>query len=69
MSYRDHHAGAAGHGPVASQNVTHSWADHTFRALAWQYGLERAVEIRAGRDPETKADLTAWRRLGRRSAA
>jgi hypothetical protein len=66
-SYIDHCAGPAeGLHPAT---VTHDWRKHTFRALTWQYGLERAHKIRSGRDPATQADLEAWNRLGRRAAA
>lgn len=45
----------------------HLWGAHTFDRLAWQYGPERAQQIRAGRDQQTNEDLAAWRRLGERA--
>lgn len=62
-SYLDHHENRG------RRSVLHSWADHTRRALAWQYGETRADAIMAGRDPKTQADLAAWRQLGRRRVA
>lgn len=41
----------------------------TFGRLAWQYGPDRAALIMDGKDPKTKADLMAWRHLGRRPSA
>ena len=46
-----------------------SWAEHTERRLAQQYGPERAKAKMAGRDAEANADLDAWNGLGRRRAA
>lgn len=43
----------------------HFWGVHTFDRLAWQYGHARAQAIRAGRDPQTNADLESWRNLGK----
>lgn len=36
----------------------------TIARLTWRYGTERTTEIISGRDPETNADLAAWRSLG-----
>ncbi|RAK52112.1 hypothetical protein [Phenylobacterium deserti] len=41
----------------------------TLSRLAWQYGWARARLIAAGQDPKTQTDLSAWARLGQRSAA
>lgn len=49
--------------------LVHSWTEHTARNLAWRYGAKRARAIQRGNDPVTQADLAAWSRLGRRSAA
>lgn len=43
----------------------HFWGAHTLDRLAWQYGHARAQVIRAGRDPQTNADLASWRNLGK----
>jgi hypothetical protein len=45
----------------------HSWLRHTYSRLAWLYGHERAFHIMVGSDERTKADLKAWRSLGRRA--
>lgn len=45
-----------------SQQVT--WA-----RLVECYGYQRAQLICQGRDPQTNADIAAWRALGRRRAA
>lgn len=66
-SYRDHYRP-----PVEGEfpwQVSHSWAEHTRRALEWRYGYARAAAIVAGRDPATQADVDAWNRLGTRRAA
>lgn len=42
----------------------HTWAEHTARSLAFQYGPDRARSIMAGTDAATNADLAAWRALG-----
>ena len=41
----------------------------TYARLTHCYGHERAAKIMAGDDAKTKADLMAWRHLGRRPAA
>ena len=56
--------GGLGH---AKPDEGHSWLRHTYSRLAWQYGHERAFLIMVGKDEPTKADLKAWRRLGRRA--
>lgn len=33
-------------------------------ALIWRYGIDRALQILAGFDDATNADIRAWRRLG-----
>jgi hypothetical protein len=44
------------------------WQSYTHIRLAWAHGPERAAAIIEGRDPQTEADLAAWRSLGRRAA-
>jgi hypothetical protein len=46
-----------------------SWREHTRARLDWLYGYDRARQIDAGLDPATQADIAAWNRLGKRSAA
>ena len=50
-------------------NVEHDWREHTWRALAFQYGPERADAIYHGSDPRTQADIIRWNSLGRKDAA
>lgn len=63
-SYVDHHSWPAA-GSEECSRIIHSWADHTRRALLWQYGPERAHAIELGTDTRTNADLRSWNDLGR----
>lgn len=44
-------------------------ATQTLQRLVWQYGPERAAAILNRDDAETRADVAAWRSLGRKAAA
>lgn len=46
-----------------------SWRAVTYARLCWAHGENRAYAIINGRDHATNADISAWNRLGRRSAA
>lgn len=43
--------------------ISHSWSEFTQARLDWLYGPGRSET------PESKADIAAWRQLGRRAAA
>ena len=49
--------------------VEHSWRAYTLDRIEWLYGPERAVEVMAGTDRRTNADLDAWNGLGRKAVA
>jgi hypothetical protein len=54
--------------PYGALQPSYDWQDHTRRALAWQYGEERACRIIAGKDAATNRDLQRWAKLGRSAA-
>ena len=41
--------------------------DRLVVTLVWNYGLERTQKILDGDDPQTNADIAAWRNIGGRS--
>lgn len=58
-------AALSGGGPPEPRD--YDW--RTAERLRWRYGEARAAQIIAGQDPNTIADLAAWRRVGSRPEA
>jgi hypothetical protein len=45
--------------------IVHDWGEFTRDRLCWLYGEELGHAKADGVEPRTRADLAAWRRLGR----